>query len=193
MLELRKKKFESGEPVMARLKSGVVVNRDAASSVAYYGGNQMMAQQTGSNRYTTGRIRKRRTVTSQDPTEAIALKARTPRKRKTMEAAKTTVGNRKRGMGKSSNRNKRANPTRTEMPRLTGLPQGLETSSSQLFLPTIIWTSQRSLRLKRCRNTMNLERRTRGPRTRPPLPLQVRLRPKVHNHTLSWVDMLPLF
>jgi hypothetical protein len=60
MLELRKKKFESGEPVMARLKSGVVVNRDAASSVAYYGGNQMMAQQTGSNRYTTGRKNKKK-------------------------------------------------------------------------------------------------------------------------------------
>jgi hypothetical protein len=60
MLELRQKKFESGEPVMARLKSGVVVNRDAASSVAYYGGDQMMAQQTGSNRYTTGRKNKKK-------------------------------------------------------------------------------------------------------------------------------------
>jgi hypothetical protein len=60
MLELRQKKFESGEPVMARLKSGVVVNRDAASSVAYYGGNQMMAQQTGSTRYPTGRKNKKK-------------------------------------------------------------------------------------------------------------------------------------
>jgi hypothetical protein len=54
MLELRKKKFESGEPVMARLKSGVVVNRDAAS---YYPGNQVTA---GSNPYSTGRKNKKK-------------------------------------------------------------------------------------------------------------------------------------
>ena len=52
MFELRQKKFESGEPVMARLKSGVAVNRDAATNVVYFGSDMMMKQatQTTSNR-----------------------------------------------------------------------------------------------------------------------------------------------
>lgn len=60
MFELRTKKFESGEPVMARLKAGVAVNRDSMSNFVYFG-NDMTTQQTTettSNRQKNGNGRR---------------------------------------------------------------------------------------------------------------------------------------
>jgi hypothetical protein len=61
MFELRKKKFESGESVLARLKTAAAVNRDISSAAGFFAPdmNQRIVQQIGSNRY-GGRKSKRK-------------------------------------------------------------------------------------------------------------------------------------
>eukprot|EP00980_Cylindrotheca_fusiformis_P019912 scaffold7017_cov134-Cylindrotheca_fusiformis.AAC.7 len=54
MFALREKKFESGEPVMARLKSAVAANRDAVTNVAYLSGSPIMAPHSDSFEGRTG-------------------------------------------------------------------------------------------------------------------------------------------
>jgi hypothetical protein len=122
MLELRKKKFESGEPVMARLKSGVVVNRDAASSVAYYGGNQMMAQQTGSNRYTTGRKNKKKKNSNKSRSNrSNSTQSKNAKEKKNNGSRQNNSGKQKKGNGQEqqqkqeskSNQNRNASSHRS--------------------------------------------------------------------------------
>jgi hypothetical protein len=51
MFELRKKKFASGEPVLARLKSGVVMNSDSPANIGGFGNQMYPSQPSSPNRY----------------------------------------------------------------------------------------------------------------------------------------------
>lgn len=116
MFALRGKKFESGEPVMARLKAAVVANRDATSNVAYYlGGNHMMAQQAD----TSGRKKKKNNNKSRSNRSSNAQnknvngkKANGSRQNNGGKQNKANGQNPKQKQGSKSNQNRTA-PTRS--------------------------------------------------------------------------------
>jgi len=60
MFQLRKLKFESGEPVLARLKTAAVVNRDVSSDVGYYASDMTMMAPIGRHSSSGGRKNKKK-------------------------------------------------------------------------------------------------------------------------------------